>query len=61
MDQWVRTVPVDSESPDTELAPEKFNIIPGLRPPGIACSNHFSRFCKRTSRRLYLHKKTLLC
>ena len=61
MDEWVRTVPVESESPDTELAPAKFNIIPGLRPPGITGPIHSFRFHKPTSRRLYLHKKALLC
>ena len=61
MDQWVRTVPVESESPDTELAPGKFSIIQGLHPSGIACPDDVLRSSMKTFRKLYLQKKALLC
>jgi hypothetical protein len=59
--RWARMFPVESESPDTELAPGKVAIIHGLRPSGIACPGYVPCLPKRIFRRLYLQKKSLLC
>ncbi|MCB2147846.1 MAG: hypothetical protein KQI81_15310 [Deltaproteobacteria bacterium] len=61
MDRWAWMVPVESESPDKELAPVKVTIIHGLRPSGIACHGYLPCLPKRISRLLYLQKKALLC
>lgn len=61
MDHWTWIVPVESESPDTELALGKFSIIQGLHPSGIACPDDVSRSFTQPMRRLYLQKKSLLC
>jgi hypothetical protein len=61
MDQWAGTVPLDSESSDTERVPGKFSIIQGLHPSGIACPDDVSRSPMKSFRKLYLQKKALLC
>ena len=61
MARWAWMVPVESESPDTEVAPGKVTIIHGLHPSGIACHGYVPCLPKRIFRRLYLQKKTLLC
>ena len=61
VDHWTWIVPVESESPDTELALGKFSIIQGLHPSGIACPDDVSRSFTQPMRRLYLQKKSLLC
>jgi hypothetical protein len=61
MAQWVRTVPVESELPDTELAPGKSTMTASPCPPGIPCPDDVSRRAINTFRKLYLQKKALLC
>jgi hypothetical protein len=59
--RWAWMVPVESESPDTDLVQGKITIIRGLHPSGIACHGYVPCLPKRIFRRLYLQKKALLC
>ena len=58
---WAWSVLVESEPPDTELAPGRVTLINGLRPSGIACPGDVPSHPRRIVRRLYLQKKAILC
>lgn len=59
--QWVWIQPGETESPDTELAVQKWCVISGFRPPGITLPGQVSLSHNQMPYRLYLLKKSLLC
>ena len=59
--QWVWNHSMETESPDTEPAPLKCTVIPGIHRSKITVSQQFSLLANGIISRLYLQKKSLLC